>query len=86
MRGCTTAQCILSKAHHQGASQAEPGDQDFERRSARYCLSGLCDPVCSRDNGAEVMMPPRHGAFKPIVDCVIDYASSPKPLARLRNY
>ncbi|CAI6338064.1 unnamed protein product [Periconia digitata] len=69
MRGCNTAQCLLSKAHHDSAMREEADDQDFER-GGRYCLSGLCDHVRSRDSGSEEVVPSRHGVSRPYVDNV----------------
>jgi hypothetical protein len=70
MRGCNTAQCLLSKAFHHNATREEPDDQDFER-GGRYCLSGLCDHVRSRDCGGERLTPPRHGVGGPMVDSIV---------------
>ncbi|KAJ4300680.1 hypothetical protein N0V90_002768 [Kalmusia sp. IMI 367209] len=70
MLNCTTAQCILSRAHHEGAMEDEDDDLDFERGS-RYCLSGLCGHVRSRDCGGEIITPARHSVGAPIVDSML---------------
>lgn len=66
MRGCNTAQCLLSKVCR-SANAEEPDDQDFERESS-FFLSGLCGRVCSRDGGGEEFLPIRHG----LVDIMVD--------------
>ncbi|KAL1602680.1 hypothetical protein SLS60_006098 [Paraconiothyrium brasiliense] len=66
MKGCNTAQCLLTKAHL-GIHEAAPDDQDFER-GGQFCLSGLCGHVRSRDCGGEEFVPPRHGISDAIVD------------------
>ncbi|KAF1950717.1 hypothetical protein CC80DRAFT_426304 [Byssothecium circinans] len=70
MLGCNTAQCLLSKAHHEHGTRDEQDDQDFER-GGRYCLSGLCDHVRSRDCGGETILPARHGVSAPIIDSIV---------------
>jgi hypothetical protein len=66
MTGCCTAQCLLVKAAH-GAEAEEPDDQDFEI-GGKFCLSGLCGHVCSRDSGGEAFVPNRHGVRDAIVE------------------
>ncbi|KAF3005603.1 hypothetical protein E8E13_001920 [Curvularia kusanoi] len=57
MRGCNTAQCLLSKIYY---SPDADDDQEFERQSS-FFLSGLCGNVKSRDGGGEEFLPSRHG-------------------------
>lgn len=66
MRGCNTAQCLISKANH-GAEAEEPDDQDFEREIP-FCLSGLLGHVCSRDGSDKSFVPARHGVTDAWVD------------------
>lgn len=75
MRGCYTAQALLSKTRYSATASAPfgandprppsigtpaPFDQDFERESS-FCLSGLVGRVVSTDGGEDDFLPSRHG-------------------------
>jgi hypothetical protein len=66
MTGCCTAQCLLIKASHNAEAQ-ESDDQDFEIAS-KFCLTGLCGHVRSRDSGGESFSPSRHGVGDAMVE------------------
>ncbi|KAF1973492.1 hypothetical protein BU23DRAFT_598904 [Bimuria novae-zelandiae CBS 107.79] len=66
------------KVHYPNTGIEQPDDRDYERGS-RYCLSGLCGHVTTRDSGDDTFVPARHGVRDANVDSIVwdgleDYA------------